>query len=70
MNGDIVTNQRSGQTYLAGGDLWSRVPEFEYSSPSMPWVLRRQLLAALTLVVWMGAAWLLAAGAMRRASVL
>lgn len=70
MNGDIVTNQRSGQTYLADGDLWSRVPAFEYSSPSTSWVLRRQMPAALTLVVWMGAAWLLAAFAMRRASVL
>ena len=37
MNGDIAANTNKGQVYLAGRELWEKVPDFEYSSPSAGW---------------------------------
>jgi ABC-2 type transport system permease protein len=70
MNGDILANQKPGQSYLAGADLWTRVPDFDYAAPSTSWVLRRQIPAILMLLGWGLLAACLAALAARRAAVL
>jgi ABC-2 type transport system permease protein len=70
MNADIAANQKPGETYLAGADLWERVPDFEYFAPSTSWVLSRQVPALVALLAWSVLAWLLATAAVRRAAVL
>lgn len=59
LNDDIATHQVAGQPYLAGAELWSRVPDFTYEAPSTGWVLGRQATALAVLAGWA----LLAAGA-------
>jgi hypothetical protein len=56
MNGDIVAHQRPGQTYLAGRELWDRVPDFAYDAPTALWVLRQQGPSLAILAVWLVAA--------------
>jgi ABC-2 type transport system permease protein len=70
LNNDIVEHQKSGEVYLAGAELWTRIPEFTYVAPSTAWVLRRQLPAIALLVTWAAATALLAGWAVRRQAVL
>jgi len=68
LNGDIVRNQKPGQVYLAGRELWEEVPPFEYDAPSTGWVLGAYTTSLLVLGFWMvaGVAWMLRAGATAR----
>jgi ABC-2 type transport system permease protein len=52
MNDDIVTHQKPGQVYLAGRDLWERVPDFNYEAPSTWWVLANQRWSLVILAAW------------------
>jgi ABC-2 type transport system permease protein len=52
MNGDIVSNQKKGEVYLAGRELWERVPDFDYEAPSTSWVLGNQRWSLVILGVW------------------
>lgn len=52
MNSDIASNQKKGEVYLAGRELWERVPEFEYEAPSTMWVLANQGWSAFILGLW------------------
>lgn len=52
LNDDIARNQRAGQPYLAGSELWNRVPDFTYDAPSIGWVLGRQSTALAILAGW------------------
>ncbi|MBA3891525.1 MAG: DUF3526 domain-containing protein, partial [Gemmatimonadaceae bacterium] len=65
LNADIVLHQRPGRVYLAGADLWSRVPEFVYVTPSAGWAMRRQALSLVLLAGWAVLAALLALIAVR-----
>lgn len=53
MNLDIANNgaQVSGP-YMRGRDLWQKIPDFEYVSPDLAWVLARQRLPLLLLCLW------------------
>lgn len=42
--------------HLVGDDFWKQVPSFEYSAPSVSWVLERQQLPLLVLAMWAAAA--------------
>jgi ABC-2 type transport system permease protein len=60
LNADIVENQKPGQTYLAGPDLWNRVLDFEYTAPPVSWVLGNVRWSLVLLGVWLaGAVWLM-----------
>lgn len=63
MNGDIAEHQQKGQVYLAGRELWEKVPELEYVAPSTSWVLGNTKWSLLILAAWTVAAvsWMLAA---------
>jgi ABC-2 type transport system permease protein len=60
MNADIARNQKAGQTYLAGADLWSQVPDFAYDAPATTWVLSNLRWSLAILAGWflMTGAWL------------
>jgi ABC-2 type transport system permease protein len=53
MNEDIMENSRFGETYIADGSLWARVPEFEYRGPGIGWALAGQGTAAGGLLLWL-----------------
>lgn len=67
LNVDIAEHQRPGQVYLAGADLWSRVPDFSYVTPSTGWVLARQAGSLTLLAGWALLALALALAAVRTA---
>jgi ABC-2 type transport system permease protein len=62
MNLDIAYNAaRVTGAYLRGRDLWEKIPDFRYETPGVTWVLSRQQLTILLLLVWtmaaMGFSW-------------
>lgn len=59
MNGDIQRNQKPGQVYLAGRELWDQVAPFEYTPPPAAWVLGQYRTSVIVLVAWLVAAVLL-----------
>lgn len=64
LNNDIVEHQKPGQTYLAGRELWDRVPAFAYAPPGAAWVLGHYGSALVVLGLWLT----LAVAAMVRAA--
>jgi ABC-2 type transport system permease protein len=55
----VVDAERRGP-YVAGPDLWARVPEFEYQAPATAWVLanNRSSIAVLGLWLVLALAWM------------
>jgi ABC-2 type transport system permease protein len=67
MNNDIGYNA-AGVTgaYLRGRDLWEKIPDFRYETPSASWVVSCQQLTIVLLLAWGGAAIGLSWSAARR----
>jgi ABC-2 type transport system permease protein len=59
MNGDIMAHPTK-TAYLAGSDLWSQVPEFEYEAPAASWAMDnlRGSIAVLGLWLLVATAWM------------
>lgn len=59
MNGDIMAHPTK-TAYLAGSDLWSQVPEFDYEAPAASWALEnlRGSIAVLGLWLLVATAWM------------
>jgi ABC-2 type transport system permease protein len=55
MNDDIASNQKKGETYLAGRELWEKVPDFGYDAPSTAWVIANQRSSVFVLGAWIAA---------------
>ena len=53
MNGAITANQKPGQVYLAGRELWDQVASFDYAPPSTGWVLQQYTPALAVLAGWL-----------------
>jgi ABC-2 type transport system permease protein len=53
LNGDLAEHGRPGQVYLAGRDLWERIPPFQYEAPSTRWALAGQTRSLLALGAWL-----------------
>ncbi|MYC51419.1 MAG: DUF3526 domain-containing protein [Gammaproteobacteria bacterium] len=69
MNGDLADNSRTGDTYLAGPELWEETPPLEYAAPTLGWVLGNRILSILVLGTWLVGAVLAASVRVRRAEV-
>lgn len=69
LNGDIAKNAKAGQVYLAGAELWNRVPDFDYDTPGLSWALAQNVLSLLLMGVWFTAAVTFAATGVRRPMV-
>jgi len=69
MNGELAENSRTGDTYLAGPELWEETPPLEYAAPTLGWVLGNRILSILVLATWLVGAVLAAAARVRRAEV-
>ncbi len=59
MNGDIMAHPTK-TAYLAGNELWSQVPEFEYEAPAASWAMDnlRGSIAVLGLWLLVATAWM------------
>jgi ABC-2 type transport system permease protein len=54
MNADIMAHPvRGGGAYLAGRELWEKVPEFHYDAPETAWVLRNVRWSIALLAAWL-----------------
>jgi len=61
INTDITFNSGNATgAYERGAELWNKVPEFDYQTPGLSWVLARQWPALSILCIWMLAALALA----------
>jgi ABC-2 type transport system permease protein len=57
MNNDIGYNAVGvNGGYLRGRDLWEKIPDFQYRSPDVTWVLSQQQLTIVLLIAWTAAA--------------
>jgi ABC-2 type transport system permease protein len=66
MNDDIAHNARPGLAYIAGPELWSKVPSFEYTMPPVGWVLGEYRISILLLMGWVAASlWFAARSSVR-----
>ena len=52
MNDDITKNAAKTGAYLRKDDLWAQVKDFEYTLPSIGWVLSQHAVALSMLVAW------------------
>ena len=69
MNGDLAENSRSGDTYLAGPELWEETPPLSYAAPTLGWVLGNRVLSMLVLGMWLAGTIMAAIARVRRAEV-
>jgi ABC-2 type transport system permease protein len=54
MNDDILVHPvKAGQEYLAGSDLWQKVPEFHYEEPDVTWALSHYTTSLSLLGAWL-----------------
>jgi ABC-2 type transport system permease protein len=54
MNDDILVHPvKTGEDYLAGADLWRKVPAFQYKQPGIVWALRHVVPSLLILALWL-----------------
>jgi ABC-2 type transport system permease protein len=66
LNGDIVEHAKPGEVYLAGAELWNRIPDFTYEAPGLGWALRQNALSLGLMGAWLAAAVVFATAATRR----
>jgi ABC-2 type transport system permease protein len=69
LNSDITEHSKPGEVYLAGNDLWNRIPDFVYDAPAVSWVLAQNTLSLLLMVGWLAGAIVFASTAARRVTV-
>jgi ABC-2 type transport system permease protein len=69
MNDDILKHPvKSGQSYLAGKELWEKVPGFSYEAPDASWVLNNYRMSITFLLLWVVVSAAVALAAARRAA--
>jgi ABC-2 type transport system permease protein len=58
LNEDLKYSSRTGETYLAGSDVWASKPGFSYELPGMMDVLKAQNGNIFLLLGWVGLSFL------------
>lgn len=58
LNEDLMYSSRTGETYLAGSDVWAAKPDFSYELPGMGKVIKAQTGNLLLLFSWVGLSFL------------
>jgi ABC-2 type transport system permease protein len=69
LNADIVEHAKPGQVYMAGDELWNRIPDFTYDAPRLGWALRQNVTSVLLMLAWFLVACGFALSGTRRATV-
>jgi ABC-2 type transport system permease protein len=69
MNDDILVHPtKGGEDYLAGRELWERVPEFHYEAPGAAWAMSHYATSITLLGAWLVAAAIAVVVAAQRAA--
>lgn len=58
LNEDLMYSSRTGETYLAGSDVWAAKPGFSYELPGMDEVMKAQAGNIFLLLGWVGLSFL------------
>ena len=53
MNDDIMAHPTRAGVYLAGRELWDKVPEFDYAAPPTSWVVANIRWSLVILGLWL-----------------
>jgi ABC-2 type transport system permease protein len=54
MNDDILVHPvKDGEEYIAGSELWQKVPQFQYEAPGAAWALSHYTTSIALLMVWL-----------------
>jgi ABC-2 type transport system permease protein len=53
LNRDIAERAKPGEVYLAGSELWNRIPDFAYEAPGVSWALEQSALSLLLMAAWL-----------------
>jgi ABC-2 type transport system permease protein len=69
MNDDIARRSRPGVLYVAGPDLWARVPDFTYRTPGAAWALATQTISLASLIAWAALSIVLLRAAVRSVAI-
>jgi ABC-2 type transport system permease protein len=69
MNDDIARRSRPGVLYVAGPDLWARVPDFTYRTPGAVWALATQTISLASLIAWAALSIVLLRAAVRSVAI-
>jgi ABC-2 type transport system permease protein len=69
LNGDLAEHSRPGEVYLAGRELWNRIPDFVYEAPGVSWALATNWVSSTLIAAWLFAAIGFAATGARRPAV-
>lgn len=69
MNDDIKLSSRAGVPYVAGPEVWSNVPAFEYQTPGAAWALVTQTFSLAALIGWAALSLLLLRAALRSVAI-
>lgn len=70
MNMDLAYNAKGKPVYVAGSDLWAKIPDFHYLAPDLRWVLATQALSFSMLAIWFSGAVGIAAVCSRKLQVI
>ncbi|HYZ85863.1 MAG TPA: DUF3526 domain-containing protein [Bryobacteraceae bacterium] len=69
MNMNLAHNAKGKTVYMSGPELWEKIPDFNYVAPNLGWVLGKQTLSFSMLLLWLGAAIVIAAMSARSLQV-
>lgn len=59
MNTDIQINAVGKPNYQGDAQLWQKISNFHYTSPSVFWALKQQILSILSISIWLIFMWYL-----------
>jgi ABC-2 type transport system permease protein len=69
LNGDLAERAKPGEVYLAGDELWNRIPDFTYEAPGVGWALAHAVPSLALMGLWLAGAIAFATVATRRPAV-
>jgi ABC-2 type transport system permease protein len=52
MNMDLAYHAKGKPVYMAGQQLWEKIPDFSYTAPGLDWVLSHQTTSFFMLALW------------------
>ena len=52
LNDDLAQHAKPGVNYVAGRDVWERIPDFVYQMPGTRWAIANQTISLAVLALW------------------
>jgi ABC-2 type transport system permease protein len=70
MNMDLAYHAKGKPVYMAGQQLWEKIPDFSYTAPGLGWVLSHQTTSFFMLALWASVAAIAASIAAKNVQVI